>query len=39
MLQVENQEDIELGLTYLDKKEICDNFWAKLRRGNGKLLC
>lgn len=38
MLQVENQEDIELGLTYLNKKDICDNFWSKLRSANGKIL-
>jgi hypothetical protein len=34
MLQVEKQEDIELGLTYLDKKEICNNFWSNLTRNN-----
>jgi hypothetical protein len=38
MLQVEKQEDIELGLAYLDKKEICNNFWSKLRRDNISIL-
>ena len=35
MLQV---GDIELGLTYLNKKEICDNFWSKLRNDSSKIL-
>jgi len=34
MLQVENQEE----LAYLNKEEICDNFWSKLRSDNRNIL-
>lgn len=38
MLRIMEQEDIVLGLAYLDKNEICDNFWSKLRSDNTKIL-
>lgn len=34
MSQVRNQEEMELGMTYLNNKDICYNFWSKLRSDN-----
>lgn len=38
MLKMDNQNEIELGLTYLNKKEICADFWTKLRSDNKKVV-
>ena len=38
MLQIEKQEDMGLGLTYINTKDICDDFWSKLISDNSKIL-
>jgi hypothetical protein len=34
MSGVEKPEEIKLGMAYLNKNEICDQFWARLRNNN-----
>jgi len=38
MLQVEKQGEIGLGVAYLNKGEICKDFWSRLMTNSRKIL-